>query len=432
LNHRKTVALMDVLLVGRSGMAEEAPALGIAYLSSYLLSKGFSVGLARFGDPSIGEIVSSKQPRIVGISGLTIDMPMVYEVAGLVKNLSPDTVTIAGGLHPSALPKETLKECQSIDAVVIGEGEYTLAKIVSLKNIPKGLPTLDGVAYRNEAGIATTSKLSPRLDLDKLPYPLRSFTTGGVTKEIEEVGIHVARGCPYLCKGCSNHVVFGRKFRSRQPRNVVDEIMKVKAKYTVKHFTLIDEIPKFERAWLERFCKDLRNRRSPDDVTFGVFLRVEALTDHLARTLRGAGCTQVSFTVESGVDSLLKKYQADYTTRDVRKASAIAKKFGLSTQGYFSVGCPGETMETAYKTLDFIRELKLDEWWLGIRTPIPGTALYSEGKRQGLRLHRKWADYDMNPSNRKIDLPLVGTDLSYENLKEVVLKAKRSIPNFVS
>lgn len=215
---------MDVLLLGRS-VSGDVPALGIAYLGSYLISKGFSVELADLysDERSIGEIVDSRHPRIVGISGLTIDMLKVYELAGLVKERSPDTITIAGGLHPSALPRETLKECPNIDAVVIGEGEYALARIASLEDVPRELPTVDGVAYRNASGIAITSGPGHRPDLDTLPNPLRSFSTGDIPKKIEEVGIHVARGCPYLCAGCSNHVVFGRKYRSRSPRNVVND-----------------------------------------------------------------------------------------------------------------------------------------------------------------------------------------------------------------
>lgn len=423
---------MDVLLLGRS-VSRDVPALGIAYLGSYLISKGFSVGLADLysDECSIGEIVDSRNPRIVGISGLTIDMPRVYELADLVKEHSPDAVTIAGGLHPSALPRETLKECQNIDAVVIGEGEYTLAKIASLENIPRELPTVDGVAYRNASGIEITPEPSHRPGLDTLPHPLRSFSMVDTPQKIEEVDIHVARGCPYLCAGCSNHVVFGREYRCRSPRNVADEIVENRDRHSIEHFSIADEIPEFERLWLENLCKNIEDQSGLHDMSWDIFLRVDTLTDRLAQALRDAGCTQVTFTVESGVNSLLKKYKAGYSTKDVRKAFAIAKKSGLRTQCFFSLGCPGETMETAYRTLEFIRELEPDGWWLGIRTPIPGTELYSEGKRQGLRLHRRWADYNMNPSDRKIDLPLVGTELSYEDLKEVVLKAKRSIPRFI-
>ena len=162
---------MDVLLIGRS-VTRDVPALGIAYLGSYLISRGFSVGLTDLysEERSIGEIVDSRNPRIIGISGLTIDMPRVYRLADMLKKRSSGTVIIAGGLHPSALPRETLEECQNIDAVVIGEGEYTLAKIASLENIPRELPTVDGVAYRNASGIAITSEPSHRPDLDRGPF----------------------------------------------------------------------------------------------------------------------------------------------------------------------------------------------------------------------------------------------------------------------
>ena len=113
------------------------------------------------------------------------------------------------------------------------------------------------------------------------------------------------------------------------------------------------------------------------------------MTDHIAEVLRGAGWTQVIFTVESGVDSLLERYRADYSTDDVRKAFAIAKKSELSTVGYFSVGCPGEARETALKTIEFIKNSSrmAGGWESGRRYPEQSFIQRAKGQAVNSSFH---------------------------------------------
>ena len=44
----------------------------------------------------------------------------------------------------------------------------------------------------------------------------------------------------------------------------------------------------------------------------------------------------------------------------MRKTIALTKKVGIDTFGYFMVGSPGETPETAQQTIDFSKTLDLD------------------------------------------------------------------------
>jgi anaerobic magnesium-protoporphyrin IX monomethyl ester cyclase len=126
-------------------------------------------------------------------------------------------LVVVGGLHPTALPVQTLGECPSIDAAVQGEGELTLGAIAAHKDLEK-VGAILGVTYRKKDEIIPASKPSPRPDLDALPNPLRTFSDRSSSKKVEEMGIHISRGCPYQCLGCNNFTVFGRRYRSRDPK----------------------------------------------------------------------------------------------------------------------------------------------------------------------------------------------------------------------
>ncbi len=54
--------------------------------------------------------------------------------------------------------------------------------------------------------------------------------------------------------------------------------------------------------------------------------------------------------------------------------------------GDFIIGLPGETKETADKTLKFIKELKPNILQVAVATPIPGTEFYDWVKKNGFML----------------------------------------------
>ena len=58
------------------------------------------------------------------------------------------------------------------------------------------------------------------------------------------------------------------------------------------------------------------------------------------------------------------------------EAVRITREVGLQTLGYFMIGAPGESPETARQTIDFAKKLKLDFAQFGITIPFPGTKLY--------------------------------------------------------
>ena len=74
--------------------------------------------------------VLKAEPHIVGISSTTAGIVASGKLATLIKEASPKTVTIIGGCHVTALPRETMSEFEGFDMAVIGEGEDTFREII--------------------------------------------------------------------------------------------------------------------------------------------------------------------------------------------------------------------------------------------------------------------------------------------------------------
>jgi radical SAM superfamily enzyme YgiQ (UPF0313 family) len=56
------------------------------------------------------------------------------------------------------------------------------------------------------------------------------------------------------------------------------------------------------------------------------------------------------------------------------------------------VGSPGETEQDIEKTINFIKELNLDQVGVNVTTPFPGTQLWEVAKKKGLVKNDQWDD----------------------------------------
>ncbi|HWN16429.1 MAG TPA: cobalamin-dependent protein, partial [Candidatus Dormibacteraeota bacterium] len=102
--------------------------VAIGCLAAYLKKHGVKV---RVVDEEIVDITPSvlrelvdglERPYMFGLSCLTAHVVRAYQLARMIKAEFPDSIVVAGGLHPTALPEEAL-ETGDIDYVVRGEGE---------------------------------------------------------------------------------------------------------------------------------------------------------------------------------------------------------------------------------------------------------------------------------------------------------------------
>jgi radical SAM superfamily enzyme YgiQ (UPF0313 family) len=71
------------------------------------------------------------------------------------------------------------------------------------------------------------------------------------------------------------------------------------------------------------------------------------------------------------------------TVDEVRAKVALLDRSGIKVLGYFILGLPGETRESAERTIDLARRLKLDIASFAIATPDIGTPLRAEALEKG-------------------------------------------------
>ena len=100
--------------------------------------------------------------------------------------------------------------------------------------------------------------------------------------------------------------------------------------------------------------------------------------------MKRAGCVSVWFGVESGSQKVLDEMKKGISTNQTVKTVALVRELGLEPVPNVLLGFPGETKETAWKTIKFAEKLSPDNIaFFNIATPLPGTPLYDKVKKKG-------------------------------------------------
>ncbi|NYB51422.1 MAG: TIGR04014 family B12-binding domain/radical SAM domain-containing protein [Methanobacteriaceae archaeon] len=298
---------------------------------------------------------------------------------------------IVGG--PVTLSPELIFKCLPVDLVVVGEGENTLYNILrvfekkstsdvfALKG--SDFKYLEGVAFKEDDRITITGQTSPaplEKNLSMVPPDISSENIRGANVYLE-----THRGCPGNCGFCGVPCFFGREVRSRPLEDILTEVkhfLKNGARkiaisggtgslYGSSKFKNVDE-----EAFV-KLLKEISKLTGPKNLTIPD-VRVDLISDDILEAISKYTNGWVFFGIESGSDRILRHMKKGITVEQVREAVDMAREQGIKTAGSFIVAYPGEEEDDFQDTLDLADELMLDDYFISIAEPIPGTDLGNE------------------------------------------------------
>jgi len=98
--------------------------------------------------------------------------------------------------------------------------------------------------------------------------------------------------------------------------------------------------------------------------------------------MKSAGCHTVQIGVESGSQDILNQYAPSKRKEQLERVFQMCRKVGIRTLGYFIIGFPTETKDTAKETINFALSLDPDFASFSVLTPDYGTSLYDEAVKK--------------------------------------------------
>ncbi len=337
-------------------------------------------------------VLSRTNPKIVGITSFSINLPVASQILRTAKGLYPECITVWGGPHVSFDDINILREHPWVDVIVRGEGEETLAELAHSVKQGRGFEDIPGLTWRKPDGIPQRNVFRPfRENLDQLPRPAWHLLQLSRYKAFGDgASMITSRGCPHRCVFCVGRKMIGARGRFRAPLKVVDE-MQALVEIGFQRIRVEDDLFTFRKERALAICREL-NRRGLG-VGWRAYSRVDTVDSELLTWMRRAGCERILFGAESGSPEILRRVRKGITPEQTRRAVEMAQKAGIGVLASFVLGLPGETPQTMQQTLTFADSLHVP-YTLNLLTPYVGTEIREKASAWNLRiLSNDWRLY---------------------------------------
>jgi len=385
-------AIVDEKRRGMQGRVFQLPPLSLAAVAA-ATPEHIAIQLI---DEAVEPINYDCGADLVGITVLTRFAPHAYKIAERFREKGVRVVL--GGMHPSALPQEAIKYC---DSVIIGEAEGVWQRLIKdfEKNRLKKF-------YKNEGYADLTKITPPRRDLYKKERYLFTHL------------IQTTRGCPFNCNFCSVTKFFGRTFRTRPVESVINEIRGLKTKF----LGFSDDNIFGNRSHARKLFSALKYEGIIWMGQSSINIADDPELLHLAAR---SGCKGLFVGLESvNPESLNQMNKGFLIPQKFKDAIKRLHDEGIGVLGAFVMGNDNEDTSIFKKTLEFAKKIKLDLAQFAILTPYPGTAIYHKLIKEKRIFNFDWAKYD---AGNTVFKPL---KMSAERLKEEVDKLWRDFYSF--
>ena len=376
-----------------------SPPLGVTYVAAAFEAAGAEVKIfdyivTAYSKEKLEKQLESFQPDAIGATSVTMNFYEAQKIIRDVKNYNPEIITMMGGPHVSFTAMDTLQQYPSIDLIVIGEGEDTIAELTPLIKQKSKWRDIRGIAYRNGDEIIITGKRDFITDIDRIPSPARHLLPISRYRALGfPVSLITGRGCPYSCIFCLGRKMVGSKVRKRDPKLVLDEIETIIG-YGFDRINIADDLFTTDKERVREICKGIKERSLK--FLWSAFARVDTVSPEVFDLMAEAGCDSVSFGVETGNPEMLKRIKKGIKLEQVYSAVKMCQQAGMIAHESFIIGLPGETKDTLQETDKFARSTKA-LYGYHFLAPFPGTTVRENIQDYDLEiLTDNWTLYDAN------------------------------------
>jgi B12-binding domain/radical SAM domain protein len=329
--------------------------------------------------PMIVEALANGGHVVVAWSFFSPDFPAVSSALADLKTLVTDSrvLYIAGGVHASAEPEQTLKA--GFDVVANGDGEHTIIELMNRLIRGEGLQGIPGLG-RLESGKYISGGRGRLVDLNQFPpYAVkhRRFNP-----------IEITRGCIYACKFCQTPIMFMAKFRHRSVSEICRyvAIMKENDKKDVRFitpssFSYGSEDTSVNLDAIEELLSSVRHTLGDDGrIFFGTFpseVRPEHVTPGVLSIVKKyVSNNNLVIGGQTASEKLLLSSGRGHSVHHIFQAVRYAIEAGFSPNVDFIFGLPGEGEEDLEASVVLAERLSAQKARIHahIFMPLPGTA----------------------------------------------------------
>lgn len=373
--------------------------LALLFLSNSLKKAGYEPKVFHVNSEKIQASVKeilSHDPLMVGVSVITGNQTRdSATLSKLLKAEKPEVPIVWGGVHPTLLPRETVKE-DYVDYVANGEGDFIIVDIVRMLEGKERPENILGLCFKRN-GVPIVNPPRPLIeDLDLLDL---DFSLIDVEAHLEHewsnkrvLGFITSRGCPFDCKFCFNQRFNQRRWRAQSEKKVIEKVKHLKDVYNIDGIKFYDDLI---------FSDPQRAFRILEEVKLPWYgeVRVGMLQENVVKKLIDTQCRELLLGLESGSNRMLQLMNKMQTVEQIKRGIGnVAKAPDIKPVGSFIMGIPTETKDETFQTVDLALELSeinpKARFSFGFYLPYPGADLYNLALSMGFVPPEKTEDWD--------------------------------------
>jgi len=394
------------------------PPLWAGLIAAFIRERGYSVKMIdadteNWSPEYTAEKICECNPTLTAIVVLgtnpsassTPKMTAVGEVLSALKEKKQESKTILLGLHPSALPEQTLRE-ERTDFVCQGEGFQTILQLLEV--LKSGKEPKDNKVpglWHIRNGEVMSNPIAPLVNPDELPFaawdlmPMDKYRAHNwhcfenIDQRQPYGVIYASLGCPFDCTYCNIHALYNDKpgIRFRSPERVVEEIDLLVRDYKIRNIKIIDELFALKQEQVMRICDLIIE--GGYDLNIWAYARVDTINEIMLKKMKQAGINWLCYGFESASEKVrqgvAKKTEQDTT----KKAVEMTQAAGIYIIANFIFGLPDDNLETMQETLDMAKEFNFEYVNFYTAMAYPGSQLYQDAVERDIKLPEAWHGY---------------------------------------
>lgn len=309
----------------------------------------------------VDEINFESDADIIGIGTMGHATFRGLEIAAEFKKRGK--IVVMGGYMASIAYKDAMKY---VDSVIVGDAEISFPRM--LKDF-------------EETGEIEPLYNFPISELKNLPIPRYELL---LQKKIGTMlPVQAGRGCTFTCSFCSIACLYEGKYLFRPVDEVIRDIKEVK-RLGFKRFYLIDDNIVSNPKYLRELCEKIKPLKMKWASQCAIHLAKNA---ELLKIVRDSGCDLMSFGVESISQEAIDSFDKPWLkAADHEKNMKILSESGIVVSTEMIVGTDYDTEKSIRETYEFIYRNRVPIPRFYILTPIPGTDLHNQLKKEGRML----------------------------------------------
>jgi len=300
--------------------------------------------------------IERERPDIVGLSIASMDQLLAAAtLALLIKRAGLPCHVTTGGPHITML-REALPHVPGFfdlfDSAVAFEGEVPLLRLADALSQGGGLAGVPNLIYRDGATVRATPLVAPE-PLASLPPPdFDGLPLGRYLAPVPVLPLATSRGCYHgRCAFCN--VGYGRPqpHRTLPAGEVVERMLALGRRYGARHIFFADEA--LAPHTLREVAALLEAEGAPL-AWCGCARFDRALSPELLAAMARGGCRMLLFGLETASPPVMRRMAKGTDLAEMGRILRQSAAAGIWNHVFFFFGFPGETLEQAQETVNFV------------------------------------------------------------------------------